>query len=489
MRSLFLASILLLSCLARAGEDAAPAAPGAPGISGRVICPPGEEPGRIVVFALPWMGSALPDWERIGREGTGTTANRSDGFRFQLAGLARGRYLLGATRMKGKVEASELIDVAGAEEKDLRLPALGQEDYVSVRVLGPDGNIVRDARVTATWWDGESGPPPSGSVVRWIRRPDGTVWLLRGWYAKQPRPKGLVDIAAGRLGRRKEEFVFGETREVVVKFPEPASLRVEVEGYRGSPVEGRLKAVAIRLVRDKAGEPVPQASFKPRGKMDVGGVQEIEAGEPGEYLLNLLLERDSYHQQIESIPITLQSGVNLKRTAVPALHSVRIGVKVPEASRARLEIFRKDAFYLVKGIEQPGEVVFELVPSGAYDVTLSVKGIPTRARLEVPRDEVFAMEPKPHHALLVRVDSETGPLAECGFEDGDLVLGLDGTEFESPGQIEELLREASDKRTLEAMIVRDMLLASTHVDFRSFLERGTSRVKPGAGGDLLRVVR
>jgi hypothetical protein len=395
--------------------------------------------------------------------------------------------------MQGKVEVSEIIELAGAEEKDLRLPGLGVEDYVSVRVLGPDGKVVSSARVAASWWDGEPGPRSATHVVRRIHRPDGAVWLLRGWYAKQARPKGSVTINAGRLGRREEAFVFGETRDVEVKFAEPADLRVEVEGYRGSRVEGLLKTLAIRLGPGKDGKPARQASFKPRGQMSGDGVQEIEAGEPGEYLLGLFIESDLCPHTIALIPVTLQSGLNTVTAAIPALHSARIRVDVSESSRSRLEIQKKEgegfATWFVKRIESPGEVVFDLLPAGAYDLTLHVDGIPTRARIEVPGKGGFELKPKPHPALLVRIDSETSTLAESGLQDGDLILGLGGVEFDGPERIEELLRDASGK-AVEAAVVREKEGGYLiDVDFRSFMDRGTARVRPEAGGDLLRVTR
>jgi len=98
-------------------------------------------------------------------------------------------------------------------------------------------------------------------------------------------------------------------------------------------------------------------------------------------------------------------------------------------------------------VDAKGQAVFDELPGGRY----IVRGGSAQMEVEVPCGEVL-LERQETNALRVSVRSDTGFLAKAGFRSGDLVIGVDGTQFSGSSDMA-LLAAAS--RTATLMVQRE----------------------------------
>src|SRR4030095_2984532 len=171
-----------------------------PGIRGRVVFPPGEEMDAMV-FAQRWDSASPPDYQQLLAVGSGQSARRSKGFRFFFRDLLPGRYVVAASRVEGRVESVDYVDVGDRlHSKDAVLPPLDAVDYIVLWVRGPGGETLADIDISSGCTNGNS--TASGST-QWARRPDGSSWALHytdGFCGKRtPDLRYTLDVDSRRF--------------------------------------------------------------------------------------------------------------------------------------------------------------------------------------------------------------------------------------------------------------------------------------------------
>ena len=110
-------------------------------------------------------------------------------------------------------------------------------------------------------------------------------------------------------------------------------------------------------------------------------------------------------------------------------------------------------------LDVEGGVTFAGLPAGDYTLQ-TFGGVFELMRVRVPYAGVLRFEPMTVNAALVTITDRGGTLEAIGFRDGDLIVGIDGNEFESSMQMQIILMQS---------------IAKAKVTFT--LERGSQRVE------------
>ncbi len=223
-----------------------------------------------------------------------------------------GRYVVAAFMDGDRLLAWGTAEV-GEEATEIELQAEEPDTAhtMVVKVLGPDGGplpgevsfrfLVKNAKRTST------------HRAHALQRADG-AWLV--YFDRIPEKAERQ--AQLRVGTRQHggaiEAVRLQAGEVVTfKFDQAAFLKLKLDGYSGSGVEGALYA-ALRTEAGADG----WRPIKPDGTCDLNGVQ------PGDYQLQLIVRRGGSSWGILSRPIRMRPGEDQQRVALPALHSLRV---------------------------------------------------------------------------------------------------------------------------------------------------------------------
>jgi S1-C subfamily serine protease len=110
-----------------------------------------------------------------------------------------------------------------------------------------------------------------------------------------------------------------------------------------------------------------------------------------------------------------------------------------------------------------GKFVFEDVPPGDYRLSSWGRST-TQMDVVVSGSLVVRYDPVVMDALRVVVSDPAGAIAASGLRDGDLVVGVDGTEFENTTQINALMSLAQTKPKATLTVLRGTTRFDLEVD-------------------------
>jgi hypothetical protein len=388
-------------------------------IRGRVIWR--DDADRHVVSVSLFRGIATADEIREVPPDRRITTHAGLGFRYEFEHLSPGPYSL---RLEAGLRRLHPVAVMLGEEdaeQDLVLTPPGPAGVVYLRVLGPDGEDLGDAVVGV-------------NVAASNRRPfrSGTVGLLeKGRYriglSEEVDPAALEDlrlriwIRSRELGLRTVEVRPAETRDVTVRFEDPARLVVAITGYAGSGLEGR---VTIALV--PAGEEDRSSSLPSDRRLDERGRVAFHPIAPGPHVIHVLLQPTRGERYIvTSIPVTLPSGETVREVDVPPLHPLTVVIEGERRmSDVRLVGEGDPPIRLRSPPLVDGKIVFEGLPAGTY--TLSGIFRAGRTTVRVPETSEVRLELKLPNAVRVEIFDPDGLYARAGLRTGDIVLAVDG---------------------------------------------------------------
>lgn len=431
-----------------------------PGVRGRVIFASAGENASGTVAAVPAGDGGEPDPQILQRSPHRTWFRA--GSTFVLRDLTAGRWFVAATTNDGSILASATVEIAeGMVERDLTVPEPEPREYVIVSVEGPDGTLVADA----TFYASLNLPRDGARSQRYHRLPDGT------WRVFNPRPKEGVDTSAGtwtihvytqQYGSKVLEYVPRAGARLSCRFEEPAYAEFEVVGADRIGNEGTLQ-VYLRSMPDENGRTDTAGGFRPieGGKTSIGPVV------PGEYDAVLSLrDRRGSMTSLATTRIRLVAGHGKQTLTVPPLYSLT--VLLPDSSgRARGTISLRDAsagerFYQSAEAED-GKIHFENVPAGDYRVWVS-GAASGQMDVTVPASAVVEFRPIVVNAYLVHVTAADGALAQAGFREGDLLVGIDGKEFENAQQIGALFTLARSQKKTRFTVQRGNRIVEIEVE-------------------------
>ena len=414
---------------------------GGPGIMGRVLFPDGEKGEHYVpVHALRFSGGAPPAPERLAHEGKSVWASLEGRFRFW--DLPPGTYLVGASRRLGCMEVTQVVEV-GEEVAtvDLALPPIDPSEAIRAVVLDPAGEPVEDAEFSI-WGSGEPW------YVDKVRREDGGYWVLLSEGIRRAldgedgeKLEVTLEVATAEFGTKWVALSRGQ-RDVTIRFASTATLEVTIGGYEGSGLEGALE---LAIAREEAARWSGRAfrfagSGNEHGRPDSKGRVTLGPVEPGSYELALGVNPGAETDQFaicERLPVMLRAGANAVIIGVPALYSLAIlgeeGQQFMLGPKGK-GLGERTGWSVQRFTDAAGRATFERLPAGTFTVSRWGERLrvgPARMTVTLPGPSEVRFQADRIDALSVAIEDPQGYLARSGLESGDLVIAVDGVEFES----------------------------------------------------------
>ena len=346
------------------------------GVHGHLLFPGRKGPSRVSLFLLraPDSGPVTPTMIRM--QGQESQAGDYGGWEFAFRDLAPGRYVLGVfPDSNGEGPALHTEEIEGGDsvaEREVTVPLPDRSRILVVRVLGPDGASVRGARVQAQYI--EEGRIRAACYDAALADDGSYMVAMERSYDREFDPartpfdavRGLFRVTAqsGSFGAAACEARPAAAPEAVLRFTEPGSLAVAIEGYRGSRWQGRLQAT----LASPQGAVVPVLSLSAQyPTLHSEGRAVFPAVQPGEYELCLSLRSGrSTWWPIGRIPVAVGAGDTATETRLPALHAVRIS-----GVRWRVTLTRPDDPQWRANTDLPGGegvILLDGLPAGEYKV-------------------------------------------------------------------------------------------------------------------------
>jgi hypothetical protein len=223
--------------------------------------------------------------------------------------LEPGRYLVAAFLNKRRLLGAATVDV-GEGSQDVSLPMETPEagTYLTVKLVGPDGGPIPGSvsfRIVAEI-DGRSRT----TVVDAMQVAD--AWLVMfDTLAEKGATQGTLRVGTRDYGGSTAPVGLRGGQTVTLKFGMPAKLSVQLDGYKGSGIEGALY-VALRSELGADG----WGKVEPDGTCDLRGVQ------PGAYQLTLFVRRGKRNWPILQRAMNLREGDAAERVVLPMLHTL-----------------------------------------------------------------------------------------------------------------------------------------------------------------------
>jgi hypothetical protein len=312
---------------------------------------------------------------------------------YAFPNLPPGRYLVGATLGGAEALDAQVVEVADRmREHVIRIGPEALGPYVTVSVLDPDGKPVDERLLDfMTSFDGEHVHSMGGGLI--MRREDGA------WVVAERLPSGgagtggpgihRLAVTHRRLGTKWITYDPAAHPDVQVRFAQPGSLTVRLEGLQGRPLDGHI---ALRLYDRLDPDSISSSSVRADVRGHVGRFPRLQ---PGAYRL-VLVPLQAGLTMMDAKTISVGAGANALTWAVPAVHTLR--VEPPEGARGLYLGLRRlhpdgDWMQQYASARRPGApVVFRFLPPGRYEVVGSLGGRRLRIPVSIPGDGVVRLE-------------------------------------------------------------------------------------------------
>ncbi len=398
------------------------------GIIGHVNAPIGEAPKSLHTYLLKLDGNPNVSNEELANKGVHRVA-KGPYFKFWFKDLEPGNYLIGVGRFEKEIVTSHTVEI-GEEFKstEIELPALSPEDYLELTVLNPDGENLSNVKI----WTESRGVPIQSLP---ITRPDGKIWLL---YSKDTDRSAEHRIVAESTLYGRESTLGAGLTEATIQFKEPASLLVYLENYEKSAALGSVK-ITLRGGADRGNVNYRRSWKDPILKKPLSqtGVQEFTSISPGEYTVWVNVNRTpTLSKKVNLIP-----GENEVRLTLPSYYSLTViteGNHVMAYRRGGSTTNR----VLFSNNNQNGRFLFPLIEEGQYLIKVDGNG---SMPVDVYSNSEIAFQSElPAQAVPLRVAENDSNLARAGFQDGDLLLGIEIEGQAQPASIFKIPKDATE---------------------------------------------
>jgi hypothetical protein len=303
--------------------------------------------------------------------------SRSPGRAFWLD-LEPGRYLVAAFLDRRRLLTHAVADVGdGSTEVPLVVAEPDAAEYVAVKLLGPDGGPL-PGTVSFHIRAGPEGRARYRRVEALQR--DDLVWLvLLSGIDTKGVDRATLRVATKDYGAVLQQFRLTDGGMLTIRIDRPARLRLRVQGYGGSGLEGHL----FFELRDDRGA-AARGQVKPDGRCDLSAVQ------PGNYELILFVHKNNNAWSLLKQRIGLGEGEDERAVAIPRLHTVRVRVAgkigarnvTLRSSDPAIGTFRRNA-------RLAGRVAtFDALAAGSYEIECGKK----RGTVRVPGPPEVTLE-------------------------------------------------------------------------------------------------
>jgi hypothetical protein len=286
------------------------------------------------------------------------------------AGLAPGRYAVGVKSWWfGTIVGSASVTLTeGLVEQRFVLPSLAQDDFVLLRVLGPDGKDLANPQIGMRF----NGESRSGilETAPAVRQADGRwrVPVRPGDIAEDSGARVELDVRARGLGQRRVDVSGKAGSSMVVRLDEAAVLSVEVPGAARDP---RTSGLRVDL-REKTHD---GSSTMPAHSIDADGRHVFAPRQPGPVEVRLVLVRNGREWRVAGRRLDLASGPQLVTLSVPAFHRVVLTGAPPGTALVLHQDVDGEREDLWLDADADGRVTIDGLPDGEY-YTRAEEGVP-----------------------------------------------------------------------------------------------------------------
>jgi len=383
------------------------------------------------------------------------------GEEFAFLDLEPGRFVVGVSRSwRSPIVAHQVVEVSASSVTcDLELPPVDLSRSLRVWVLGPDGKNVDRANFSMRVKRGNSS---SSGGVDDVRDDDGSYLVAfaaknEGDYFGDASTKVefQLQVSAQDYGSRTIDLVRGQT-ELTVTFTVPGTLEATVAGYQGSGYEGRL---SVQAVKAEGGQTRFYSSHG-HEDMNADGVQTIESLEPGSYRVTLNAtpkgSPDEWYRtsEIDSVELEILPGPNSVQLRIPPLYAMRVHwADGKEGANMSLRPYENSDNYgnnRNSEIDASGYASFSELKAGDYILQVW-GGSVSQMQVTIPCGDI-EFEPMALDALRVMISDANGDLAKLGFQNGDMIVGADGKEFEGDPDYQ-LFTSLTQSKTAEVTFI------------------------------------
>lgn len=424
------------------------------GVRGRVVPPDNRAEKDYTVSLVPLAPGQEPP-ARLGFDTASTTTNAYAwyGFAFEFLDLTPGRYaVLVSSDFDGPILGREVVEVRdGIQRVEVPLESLSSIPSLKVSVLAPDGTPV--PHVSFNWQIQRATSTSARTASATQDEQPGRFAVLLDQEVIE-----ALEAGDGTVLLEAESEAWGEVRttvtstegEILLRFQEPAELVVHVRGFDRPDVAGMLK-VDVEPIEGDAHRRIMSGEGKP----GPDGIVRKAALQPGRYRVVLYRVTDEYGMNRTALAeevVDLGPGRRDITLTVPPLHTLT--VVAPELDEgAKLVLQGANSRRRSTAKVRNGEAVFDALLEGEY-VLMENSGMPKGVQVvRIPHAGPLTYAPQPVNALRVGpLDDSSG--GESGFLEGDLVIAIDGQEFEGMMEMGSLLMKAAAKGEVTFTVLR-----------------------------------
>lgn len=418
------------------------------GIVGRVIPAAGMGDARLAVRLLQEVRGEFVNPQ--GAEGRSVQPQviLGMGWRFQFIGLNPGRYRLELLQDETAIDGWDVTLDNGTFSVELRAPEPDPNEYIVVRVSGPEGPIIRGLQFVLMV---VQGTRTSSGGSRTIDRGDGEFWLSRldsrftgddGWY--------VVRIQSRRYGDRDFRYERADRSPLEVVLEPPAFVVVEIVGFDEHPQKSEFSVHVAPMDESDS-----RLSNRIPGE-GTGATRRFGPLEPGEYVALFNIEQRERWATItlDKKTVNAAPGDNTVRFTAPPLYSVTI--EIPEQySNNQISIL--DAVSYAQHGSTDGQAesehTFDRLPPGEYVVMANPAGV-MRVSLPQADGQRILFQPLPLNAYLLQARGRPSEV-DIGLKDGDIVLAMDGNSLQDYDRRRDFMRESLAQETTTWTILRN----------------------------------
>ena len=354
-----------------------------PGIRGRVVFPAERLPNTIAevhLLAIPPSGQV--DLKALAYADPTVRLLRGDA-QFAFLDIAPGRYAVGVNRDWGSpINAHEIVEV-GADilQCELRLPPPDLDNFIHVRVLTPDREVVADAHFSFTHRNkGSSASYSTGSPIK--TREGGYLYSIpvesMNAYYEAPTATEEFFLSAHAAGYGEMEALLTPgQRELTIQLTEKASLVVSVLGIAGTGLEGRLEILLRALLEEREG------THNSAYGQDVSPEREAHFTGLAAQRYQLTLRTQWRHNspgnyqnstELLTTDLMLQAGANFIEVTAPPVYKLEVLLEgTQEARSVSLKRLSPETGEVLESIasqntDELGRALFDQLTAGRYRV-------------------------------------------------------------------------------------------------------------------------
>ena len=337
-------------------------------LTARLQLPEGFAAPRRVEYRMRRVDDGEVDPESLLQDQSRRLAYTPSPMRAYWFDLEPGRYLVAAFLDRRRLIAHAVAEVGtGASEVELPVTAPDVGSYVKVRLVGPDGGPVPGDISFRIVTKGKNGRQNTHRVDA-FQQEDTWLVMIDG-VGGDDVTEATMRVGTRDFGGATEDFRLRGGRTIQFRFDKAAQLKLKVDRFGGSGVEGSLFAA----LRGKLGADAWRI-VAADGSVSMGSVQ------PGSYDLMLYVRKGKQNFPIFKRPLNLRAGEERLSISVPSLHTLH--VRYAGKGRPRDVVIRcndESIGSLRRSARLAGrQASFEFLAPGSYVVECARKKVTVR---------------------------------------------------------------------------------------------------------------